>query len=82
MMPRPQHLAARSAIATSGGASLADRNPAQEPGCFVAGTLVHTQEGLRPIEQIKVGDLVLSKHNSGTGKRAYKRVLKTFAHAP
>ena len=54
-----------------------------EPGaCFAAGTLVHTKEGLVPIEQIKVGDFVLSKHDSGTGKRAYKRVLKTFAHAP
>lgn len=48
--------------------------------CFAAGTLVHTKEGLVPIEQIKVGDYVLSKHDSGTGERAYKRVLQTFAH--
>jgi hypothetical protein len=48
--------------------------------CFVAGTLVHTQEGLKPIEQIKVGDMVLSKHESGEGERAYKRVTKTFVH--
>jgi len=54
-----------------------------EPGaCFAAGTLVHTKEGLVPIEQIKVGDFVLSRHDSGTGKRAYKRVLNTFAHEP
>jgi VCBS repeat-containing protein len=48
--------------------------------CFAAGTLVHTQEGLKPIEQIKVGDMVLSKHEGGEGERAYKRVTKTFVH--
>ncbi|MDR2189527.1 MAG: hypothetical protein LBE62_16015 [Azonexus sp.] len=53
-----------------------------EPGaCFAAGTLVHTREGLKPIEQIKVGDYVLSKPENG-GEQAYKRVLKTFAHPP
>lgn len=48
--------------------------------CFAAGTLVHTKEGLVPIEQIKVGDWVLSKHESGEGERAYKRVVQTFVH--
>jgi hypothetical protein len=53
-----------------------------EPGGgFAAGTLVHTQTGLRPIEQIKAGDFVLSKPKNG-GQRTYKRVLKTFAHPP
>jgi hypothetical protein len=32
---------------------------------FVAGTLIHTQTGLKPIEQIQVGDFVLSKPESG-----------------
>lgn len=41
--------------------------------CFVAGTPVATQSGLRPIEQIKVGDLVLSK-DPKTGVTAYKPV--------
>jgi len=45
--------------------------------CFVAGTLVHTKDGLRPIEQIAVGDYVLSKPESGEGKVAYKRVVRT-----
>jgi hypothetical protein len=45
---------------------------------FVAGTLVHTDKGLVPIEQLKVGDMVLSKHESGEGEQAYKRVVKTF----
>jgi Pretoxin HINT domain len=49
-------------------------------GCFVAGTLVHTKEGLRPIENIKIGDYVLSKPESGIGELAYKRVTKTFVH--
>jgi Bacterial Ig domain/Hint domain len=47
--------------------------------CFAAGTLVHTKEGLVPIEQIKVGDWVLSKPEHG-GEQAYKRVLKTYHH--
>ncbi|MBL0231797.1 MAG: Hint domain-containing protein [Moraxellaceae bacterium] len=48
---------------------------------FVAGTLVHTDKGLVPIEQLKVGDMVLSKHESGEGEQAYKRVVKTFKSA-
>lgn len=47
---------------------------------FAAGTLVHTKDGLRPIEQIKVGDSVLSKHESGDGERAYRRVSQAFVH--
>lgn len=49
---------------------------------FVAGTLVHTKEGLVPIEQIKVGDYVLSKPENGEGEQAYKSVTQTFAHPP
>jgi len=48
-------------------------------GCFIAGTLVHTREGLKPIEQIKVGDYVLSKPENG-GEQTYKRVTQTFRH--
>ena len=31
--------------------------------CFIAGTLIHTEEGYKPIEKIKVGDKVLSHNN-------------------
>ncbi len=48
-------------------------------GCFAAGTLVHTKDGLKPIEQIQVGDWVLSKPEDGEGEQAYKRVAKTFS---
>ena len=50
---------------------------------FVAGTLVHTDKGLVPIQDIKVGDLILSKPVSsksedGSGDIEYKPVLSTF----
>ncbi len=44
---------------------------------FVAGTLVHTKDGLRAIESLQVGDWVLAKDESGQGDTAYKRVLQT-----
>lgn len=55
---------------------------AEEPktGGFPAGTLVHTKEGRKPIEQLQVGDWVLSRHESGQGEREYKRVTRTFVH--
>ncbi|OTG97680.1 hypothetical protein B9T30_14065 [Acinetobacter sp. ANC 4973] len=48
--------------------------------CFVAGTLVHTDKGLVPIEQIKVGDMVLSRPEYGDKNTPtqYKRVTRTF----
>lgn len=50
----------------------------ENTGGFAAGTLVHTDKGLLPIEQIKVGDMVFSKPESGEGELAYKRVTQTF----
>jgi len=51
-----------------------------QPACFAAGTLVHTKDGLIPIENIIVGDLVLSKHESGDGEPEYKYVTRTYEH--
>ncbi|MGZ8250646.1 polymorphic toxin-type HINT domain-containing protein [Methylomagnum sp.] len=57
-----------------------DTLPFYERACFVAGTPVWTDKGLVPIEQIKVGDMVLSQPEIGAGVRAYKRVVKTHIH--
>jgi RHS repeat-associated protein len=43
--------------------------------CFVAGTLVMTESGLRPIEEIEVGDRVLSR-DEVTGETAFKPVTE------
>ncbi len=55
-------------------------NNSENNSGFIAGTLIHTETGLKPIEQIQVGDFVLSK--SETGEQAYKCVLQTFTHPP
>lgn len=47
--------------------------------CFTAGTKVQTDEGEKNIEDIEVGDMVLSKDDT-TGQKAYKEVTATFNH--
>jgi hypothetical protein len=46
---------------------------------FAAGTPVHTKEGLKPIENIRENDWVLSQPE-GTGKHTYKRVMRTICY--
>lgn len=46
---------------------------------FGVGTLVWTDKGQVPIEQLKVGDMVLSQ-DEATGERAYKSIARTFVH--
>ncbi len=60
------------------GQALNHESAQQESNGFIAGTLVHTDQGLVPIEQIKVGDRVLSKNEDGEGDLDYKRVSQTF----
>ena len=47
--------------------------------CFVAGTLVHTKRGAVPIEQIRVGDLVLARDAAGAAP-IFKSVTRTVLH--
>ena len=48
-------------------------------GCFVAGTPITTKHGFLPIEQIRVGDIVLS-YNERTQLNEYSQVLETMIH--
>ena len=52
------------------------KTPAPYGLCFAAGTLIHTKEGMKPIEHIQVGDWVLTQPEE-TGERIYKRVTRT-----
>ena len=47
---------------------------------FAKGTLVRTDKGRIPIQDIKVGDMVLSTPEDGTGEVSYQPVTKTFVH--
>lgn len=49
--------------------------------CFPRGTMIWTEEGLRPIEQLQSGDLVLSQ-NPDTGELAFKSVLQPTVLPP
>ena len=62
----------------NGKANEADANAARTR-CFVAGTLIQTANGLVPIENILVGDLVASK-DSLTGEVTWKPVVQLFVN--
>lgn len=55
------------------------RSITQRDSGFVAGTLLHTNQGLVPIEKLAVGDLVLSQPQGG-GPATYEPVVGTIAH--
>ncbi len=49
--------------------------------CFLAGTKIWTQQGRVPIEQIKIGDRVLSQ-DPDTGELTFQLVLNTTLRPP
>ena len=48
-----------------------------EISCFTAGNVIHTINGLKPIEDIEVGDMVASKSDQ-TGEMECKPVVQVF----
>ncbi|MCA9639636.1 MAG: hypothetical protein KC492_03050 [Myxococcales bacterium] len=67
------------AAATDG--VLAESEATQVHNCFVAGTLVLTNSGYRPIEQVRAGDFVLALPDDGeeSGTPSWRRVKETFS---
>jgi hypothetical protein len=57
------------------------QRPITHSSCFAAGTPVWTKAGLKPIEAMAVGDMVLSQ-NPETGEVAYRAVLRTTLGRP
>lgn len=49
--------------------------------CFVVGTMISTQRGLKPIEQINVGDMALSR-NESSGELCWKPVIARTTRPP
>ena len=57
---------------------MVDKGRAERPReCFVAGTLVLTAEGLRPIEELRIDDRVWSRDEE-TGELVLRRVTQLF----
>lgn len=54
---------------------------ALSPNCFAAGTLIHTQNGLVPIEQITQRHRILTRNeNDPTGALVYRPILDHFVN--
>ncbi len=53
----------------------------QHSACFAAGTMVHAIDGLRPIESLQVGDLVLSQ-NTTSGALSFQPVVAVHRNKP
>ncbi|PSJ42216.1 polymorphic toxin-type HINT domain-containing protein [Allosphingosinicella deserti] len=63
---------------TSAAENIAPRTIAEFGACFVAGTQVHTPEGLAAIEKLRPGDLVLAQPELG-GERSARRIVRVVS---
>lgn len=66
-----------SAVSNALNSAARTGNACANGECFREGTLVETDSGLKPIEDIEVGDKVLA-YDQHTGKQAYKKVTRLF----
>ena len=66
-----------SAVSNALNSAARAGNACSNGECFREGTLVATADGLKPIEDIEVGDKVLA-YDQHTGKQAYKKVTRLF----
>jgi RHS repeat-associated protein len=69
-----------AAMAAERRAAEAAADAATQVSCFVAGTMIQTIDGEKAIEDIKIGDWVLSDDPNTPGGIEYKQVLQTFNH--
>jgi RHS repeat-associated protein len=68
----------RFVAGVNGIATIATTFLSLKPQCFVAGTEIQTIDGTKNIEDIQVGDWVLSDDPNTVGEIEYKQVLNTF----
>ena len=77
----PQEIKHKSLVTGNAAGTLCRQaDTDQSGGCFTKGTRVHTREGLKRIEEIQVGDYVLSSPEDGSGAPEYRQVVNTFKH--
>jgi RHS repeat-associated protein len=72
--------AALAAAKAEAATAEATANAAKRVNCFVAGTLIQTLDGEKAIQDIQIGDWVLSDDPTTPGDIEYKQVVQTFAH--
>lgn len=68
-------------ISTAFGGGVGGVTAYSLPGhnCFVAGTLIQTEDGAVPIENVSIGTMVLA-WDENTGKVAVKKVVETYVN--
>jgi hypothetical protein len=69
------YFVAQKSRAARGAAEVLPDGTGRYIACFPAGTMVHTAEGLLPIEKLRVGTLVLSQPEDG-GEREMRPVVR------
>ncbi len=55
-------------------------SPDRADACVPAGTLIHTAEGMRPIEKIKIGDFILTPMGYSKVVELHRREVKELTH--